>query len=187
MQLMQAAVSRVISHDNNQAYFNSQSSIGVSLAVRAKNMSEGDTAWAEVMRESVKERSRVRNKTVSMVGEEGKARAEASSSRHGHHRSQTKKAGVSFSSKAHLRNTVKSFLQISLLISRYWVQQQPAKRKHLWTTRGSNPRPSACKADALPLRQTPLKYGYEVTVTVLEYCILSRRTPYYTLTALEVS
>ena len=29
------------------------------------------------------------------------------------------------------------------------------KNKKLWTTRGSNPRPSACKADALPLRQTP--------------------------------
>ncbi|KAI5270689.1 hypothetical protein E4T47_05980 [Aureobasidium subglaciale] len=29
------------------------------------------------------------------------------------------------------------------------------KQKEMWTTRGSNPRPSACKADALPLRQTP--------------------------------
>jgi hypothetical protein len=50
-------------------------------------------------------------------GKDRKARAEASLSWHGHHRSQTKKADVSFPSKARLRNTARSFLQMFLLIS----------------------------------------------------------------------
>jgi hypothetical protein len=39
----------------------------------------------------------------------------------------------------------------------------PAKRQKVWTTRGSNPRPSACKADALPLRQTPNLVMFYIT------------------------
>jgi hypothetical protein len=35
------------------------------------------------------------------------------------------------------------------------VKGRDKSRQKVWTTRGSNPRPSACKADALPLRQTP--------------------------------